>query len=753
MYEAPSPSGFITFTTTMSRLVDCYPPSDDDLPEVSTLLKRPDGGSKTPAPRLRSPAKSMVPKSASKTSCRRIRRLGDGQLNTDNPLFKRWNADDDDGLMRGSPSKSRSPTKSFLMSSRKPNGTQLSLFDSPEPSPQKPNSTQLSIFDSEDPSPRPRSRALRLRQPRLAPALNSDSEESSIDITRVDGGLRNWGETATQKSDSTMMSTDSADSDMANNQLLAEASAFEAQPREITSIAEESAVFETPKHDSTDPSSVFGSDESIEESSIGADKPSPAKLLFGRPQRDEITATSPLQKDDLALKPRHPNVRAESPDQDKSYFKPLGMPKPSGDENAPPRKPKSQATTNDLADALSKLRLEFRDESDDEGRDSPATPPKKTIKVKSLVSPNKRAAIPQTPHRPSGDAFWSKDLADDWNDEHSPRKPMLAPPKSPSKPSPTKAAKKSFEARKHALADEFLAELDAQITQGKIAELAESTGGVKLVWTKTLNTTAGRANWRRETIRTKQADGTETSVRYKHHASIELAEKVIDDEERLLNVVAHEFCHLANFMVNGMTTNPHGREFKAWATKCSRAFGARGVVVTTKHTYDIDFKYVWTCAACASEYKRHSRSIDPARHRCGTCKGELKQTRPAPRGAAAKPSEYQVFMKEQMKLVRKETPGCPQKEVMRIVAERWAKKRESKAEAAPVPAPEPIVPAEQPAETVEAPAEAAEAETVVETETVADEAKSVAEQSDETPRQDVPQETVVRQMVDLTIDG
>lgn len=192
------------------------------------------------------------------------------------------------------------------------------------------------------------------------------------------------------------------------------------------------------------------------------------------------------------------------------------------------------------------------------------------------------------------------------------------------------------------------------------------------MWTNKLNTTAGRANWKRETVRTRNADGSETSVKHRHHASIELAEKVIDDEHRLLNVIAHEFCHLANFMVSGITNNPHGKEFKAWASECSRRFGDRGIEVTTKHSYDIDFKYVWECISCATEYKRHSKSINPDRHRCGSCKSQLKQTRPVPRASARKPSEYQMFMKEQMRLLREENPKSPQKEIMKQVADRWS---------------------------------------------------------------------------------
>lgn len=289
------------------------------------------------------------------------------------------------------------------------------------------------------------------------------------------------------------------------------------------------------------------------------------------------------------------------------------------------------------------------------------------------------------------DMFWSREFVDDWNDEHSPRKQLFPDAaKSPSKASPAKKktnnpakpavsareAKKAFEKTKHELAAKFLQELDATITQGQLGELAASTGGIQVTWTNKLNTTAGRANWKRETVRTRtsSADGGAevVTVSHRHRASIELAEKVIDDEHRLLNVVAHEFCHLANFMVSGVTGNPHGKEFKAWAAKCSRAFAGRGIEVTTKHSYDIDFKYVWACVVCAAEFKRHSKSINPERHRCGSCKGELRQTKPVPRGPVRE-SEYQKFMKEHMKLLREENPESPQKDIMKLVADKWSR--------------------------------------------------------------------------------
>ncbi|KAL7784122.1 SprT-like family domain-containing protein [Trichoderma ceciliae] len=301
----------------------------------------------------------------------------------------------------------------------------------------------------------------------------------------------------------------------------------------------------------------------------------------------------------------------------------------------------------------------------------------KNCKQKGLVSPHGAVHIKDIPHEASLKTLRHQEPDNDQDEPLIPRKPSSAQCKVPKTTSPKKQTKKLFDAKKCQLATDFLQQLDTQITHGKIGELTEPTGGVNIVWSNTLKTTAGRANWRRETVSSKQtSDNARMDVRqYRHHSSIELAEKIINDEQRLFNVIAHEFCHLANFMINGITDNPHGKEFKVWAAKCSQSFGSQGIEVTTKHTYEIDFKYVWVCTACGCEYKRHSKSIDPQRHRCGACKASLEQTRPTPRQTPpmGKLSEYQLFVQEQMKMVRSENPNRPQKEIMRIIAEKWAK--------------------------------------------------------------------------------
>ncbi|KAL7782221.1 SprT-like family domain-containing protein [Trichoderma afarasin] len=305
----------------------------------------------------------------------------------------------------------------------------------------------------------------------------------------------------------------------------------------------------------------------------------------------------------------------------------------------------------------------------------PIIPPKES-KQKKLGSPHRDIHAKEAPQGLVIDTVRLQEFDDEWDESEMDRKTKSSTrstvPKSPSK----RQTKKSFDAKKSQLAIDFLQQLDTQITHGKVGELTQSTGGVKIVWSNTLKTTAGRANWKRETIISKHiGDSAKADVKqYRHHSSIELSEKVIDDELRLLNVIAHEFCHLANFMINGITDNPHGKEFKVWAAKCTQLFGSQGIKVTTKHSYEIDFKYVWTCTACGCEYKRHSKSIDPKRHRCGACKASLEQTKPTPRQTpTGQLSEYQLFVKEQMKIVKSEHPNSPQKEIMGIIAERWTK--------------------------------------------------------------------------------
>lgn len=681
----------------MARVVDCWPSSDDDLPEVHTL-KRPTMTKEIPKPAFMnaSPQKDLVPKSTSKP--RRIRRLDGAALGTGNVLLQKFDLSQEAGSPRKSPSKRNH--------SRKDGSTlQPSIFDDDDDesmpvSPTKKGASreisliQPSIFDEEE-APPATTRPPRFRRLKALQSLRNDSEEEDSQSSLM--SLRPMpllGHLQLDRSIQLDPPSDSKpeeparveefqpveeDQNLIDAQLVEEFQAMgltdgvEVGKKDIE-VAEPNASRlseDLPSDTSNDGDSVAGAKEASQNSvpesptmevaphvsqCIGADDAGVKTKSVLSPKKPDSLNRQMLQHDGES------KIRLTT-----SLFRPSTRPRGTG-------LGKVAASSIDLTNELSKLRLDICESSDQENEGFPETPIK-ARKTKRMVSLTKPLGFPKTPHKPTEDAFWDQELVNEWNDQVSPRRAALmpAPGASNSKCSPKKEDKKSFDAKKHQMASDFLQELDTEITEGKIRQLAESTGGVSLVWSKTLNTTAGRANWKRETTRTKDADGKDIEVQYKHHASIELAEKVINDENRLLNVVAHEFCHLANFMINGVTNNPHGKEFKVWAAKCSRTFGSRGIKVTTKHTYDIDYKYVWACVSCGAEFKRHSKSIDPSRHRCGTCKDVLKQIKPVPRGAA-KPSEYQAFVKEQMSIARNENPGSPQKDIMRIIAEKWAKK-------------------------------------------------------------------------------
>ncbi|KAI1004782.1 hypothetical protein K3495_g3435 [Podosphaera aphanis] len=414
-------------------------------------------------------------------------------------------------------------------------------------------------------------------------------------------------------------------------------------------------------------------------------------LGMKKPSLPNLSDNSPVKVLDAGEKIRHPGLSPED------TFSSSKIKSPS-EESVVEERTKVLEAKDSQRSRCSELEDKRRFEKDADILLFSTPPGSPELKPKKLTSPKKPShRIPMTPHRPSMDAFWQQDIINEWNDEYSPVKkfvpvPKLRPGDSANFP-PTKSpqrshvkqsvaakvSKKLFSERKHSLAETFLKELDEKITQGEISRLAASTGGIKIVWSKKLNSTAGRANWKRETIKQKDSvpENSSSSITYKHHAVIELAEKVIDDEDRLLNVLAHEFCHLANFMISNIKTNPHGKEFKAWAAKCSTSFSHRGVHVTTKHSYAIDYKYIWECDACHLEVKRHSKSVDPQKHRCGSCMGRLSQIKPVPRGAG-KVCEYQLFVRENMKQLRQENPASPHKDLMGLIGKRYQEVKASR---------------------------------------------------------------------------
>ncbi len=50
-------------------------------------------------------------------------------------------------------------------------------------------------------------------------------------------------------------------------------------------------------------------------------------------------------------------------------------------------------------------------------------------------------------------------------------------------------------------------------------------------------------------------------------ASVELSCKIVDNEERLRATLAHELCHVAQWVVQREAKPPHGGAFRLWASR------------------------------------------------------------------------------------------------------------------------------------------------------------------------------------------
>ena len=166
-------------------------------------------------------------------------------------------------------------------------------------------------------------------------------------------------------------------------------------------------------------------------------------------------------------------------------------------------------------------------------------------------------------------------------------------------------------------AEDFVEDLDKKLTGGQIAKLTAFTGGVKILWNRQFTTTAGRATCR---------------VGFYPSATIELSDKLIDNQERLLNTVAHEFCHVANNLISE-DLRAHRSDFRRWARKCEVAFKDLGIRVTTTHNYSSKFEFIWTCMNqdCGEETGYHSKRLNPKKDRCRRCGDFIVQTNPVAR--------------------------------------------------------------------------------------------------------------------------
>jgi HMG (high mobility group) box len=90
--------------------------------------------------------------------------------------------------------------------------------------------------------------------------------------------------------------------------------------------------------------------------------------------------------------------------------------------------------------------------------------------------------------------------------------------------------------------------------------------------------------------------------------------------------------------------------------------------VTTYHSYDINYKYIYECTTCQRTVKLHSKKRDIASCVCPIpCMGSFVQIKPAPKQKSA----FQVFSDNSRKQIKLENPGLTFGQVSKKVSEAW----------------------------------------------------------------------------------
>ena len=143
----------------------------------------------------------------------------------------------------------------------------------------------------------------------------------------------------------------------------------------------------------------------------------------------------------------------------------------------------------------------------------------------------------------------------------------------------TPKKKKDFQKHRDFLTLKIFRDYNQRAFDGKLSS-------VKVVWSNKLRTTAGLTRLKR----ISKLGGTPEE----RLATIELSQKVLDDEDRLCSTLLHEMVHCAAWIIDGVSKPPHGSCFKKWARIAMKKIP--GMIVTTTHDYEIQFKYAWVCS-------------------------------------------------------------------------------------------------------------------------------------------------------------
>ncbi|HEX5544354.1 MAG TPA: SprT-like domain-containing protein [Nitrospira sp.] len=173
---------------------------------------------------------------------------------------------------------------------------------------------------------------------------------------------------------------------------------------------------------------------------------------------------------------------------------------------------------------------------------------------------------------------------------------------------------------------------------------AGSLKPIEILWSQRLTASVGMFSCRQGSKTFSAVTDGRREIRLSLPLFEQLAARTPYAEQELLNTLAHEMIHQWQFDV--LKRRPdHGLEFLRKMTQINRA---GEVAVTTYHSLEKEVialsKFTWRCRDCGRLYRRHRKTIQPKRHHCGVCRGQLQELASPTRLIEYRPMPYQAHV-------------------------------------------------------------------------------------------------------------
>ncbi|WHZ16975.1 MAG: hypothetical protein OJF52_003826 [Nitrospira sp.] len=147
---------------------------------------------------------------------------------------------------------------------------------------------------------------------------------------------------------------------------------------------------------------------------------------------------------------------------------------------------------------------------------------------------------------------------------------------------------------------------------------------IRIEWSRRLTSSAGMFVCRvgpREVPPQRTGDATRRCIKL---SAVLLHGNGPHQSRETLTTFAHEMIHQWQYDILKRRPN-HGADFRRMMGRMNQD----GLGITVYHSLGQEVaslaKYAWRCQQCGDIYRRQRRTIQPKRHRCGSCRGPLRE--------------------------------------------------------------------------------------------------------------------------------